>query len=121
MVLHVVRTGDTAAGLAQAYGVPLSQILLDNALSPADALVPGQALVIQFPLETYTVRAGDTAAQIAGRAGLTLRQLYRNNPILGGRPDLYAGQTLVLSYRQEKEGALSVNGYAYPFINQDLL
>ena len=121
MVLHVVRTGDTAAGLAQAYGVPLSQILLDNALSPSDTLVPGQALVIQFPLETYTVRAGDTAAQIAGRAGLTLRQLYRNNPILGGRPDLYAGQTLVLSYRQEKEGTLSVNGYAYPFINQDLL
>ena len=50
-----------------------------------------------------------------------MRQLQRNNPVLGGGEAVYPGQTLVISYRQEKEGTLSVNGYAYPFIDKALL
>jgi len=121
MVIHIVKPGDTVSGLAAQYGVPMSQITLDNGLSDPDRLAVGQALVIQFPRQVYTVRPGDTVAGIAGRFGLSLRQLYRNNPILGGSPTLYPGQTLVIAFEQEKEGSLSVNGYAYPFIDKNLL
>lgn len=121
MVIHVVAPGDTVAALARRYGVPQSQIILDNGLADPGRLAVGQALVIQFPARVYTVRPGDTASAIARRFGLSLRRLYRNNPVLGGAPTLYPGQTLVISYEQAKEGALSVNGYAYPFIDPALL
>lgn len=121
MVIHVVRPGDTVTALARQYGIPQSQIILDNGLSDPGRLAVGQALVIQFPAQIYTVRPGDTVTAIAAQFGLSLRQLYRNNPVLGGNPTLYPGQTLVISYEQEKEGALSVNGYAYPFIDSALL
>ena len=121
MVIHVVRPGDTPYNLAREYGVPLSFLLTDNGLEPSDTLVVGQALVIQFPERTHTVRPGETLDAIARQYGVSLRQLYRNNPILGGRPMLYPDLTLVLSYRGTKEGTLSVNGYAYPYIDKSLL
>lgn len=121
MVIHVVQPGDTVYGLARRYDVPESQIRIDNAIQQPEELVVGQALVIQFPALVHTVREGETAQAIARRYDLTLRQLYRNNPVLGGEPLLYPGQTLVIAYEQAKEGTLSVNGYAYPYIDKDLL
>ena len=121
MVIHVVRPGESAYSIALAYGIPMSQLVLDNDLESSGRLEGGQALVVQFPTQTHTVQAGETAASIAAAYGLSLRQLYRNNPILGGRPDIYPGETLVISYDQEPEGELTANGYAYPFIPSSLL
>lgn len=121
MVIHVVQAGDTVSSLSREYGVPASQIIIDNGLTSAARLAVGQALVIQFPLQVHTVRPGESLSGIARQYGLSLRQLYRNNPVLGGESALYPGQTLVISYRGEKEGTLSVNGYAYPFIDKGLL
>lgn len=121
MVIHVVRPGESAYSIALAYGIPMSQLVLDNGLESSGRLAVGQALVVQFPAQTHTVQAGETAASIAAAYGLSLRQLYRSNPILGGRPDIYPGETLVISYDQEPEGELTANGYAYPFIPSSLL
>lgn len=121
MELYVVRPGDNLYAIARRFGVPMSQIMGDNRLPDPSQLVVGQALVIRFPEEVYTVQAGDTVTSVAGRFGLSLRQLYRNNPILEGRPLLWPGQTLVISYRQERGPEIEVNGYAYPFINKNLL
>ena len=121
MVIHVVRPGESAYSIALAYGIPMSQLVLDNGLESSGRLAVGQALVVQFPTQTHTVQAGETAASIAAAYGLSLRQLYRNNPILGGRPDIYPGETLVISYDQAPEGDLTANGYAYPFIPSSLL
>lgn len=121
MVIHVVKPGDSIYAIALEYGVPMSQIVVDNGLENRAQLAVGQALVIQFPKTIHTVRPGESLSRIAREAGLSLRQLYRNNPILRGAPVLYPGQTLVLSYEGAKEGVLSVNGYAYPFIDKDLL
>lgn len=121
MVIHVVRPGESAYSIALAYGIPMSQLVLDNGLESSGRLAVGQALVVQFPAQTHTVQAGETAASIAAAHGLSLRQLYRNNPILSGRPDIYPGETLVISYDQEPEGELTANGYAYPFIPSSLL
>lgn len=121
MEIYVVRQGDTVAQLAARFGIPVSQIVQDNGLSEPIQLVVGQALVLRFPLRTYTVQTGDTLFSIARRFSVTMRQLWRNNPILGGGIQVYPGQTLVLAYRQEGENPVTVNGYAYPFIDMALL
>ncbi|MEG1720089.1 MAG: glycosyl hydrolase family 18 protein [Pseudoflavonifractor sp.] len=121
MVIHVVAPGDSVYAIARRYGVPISQIVVDNELTDPNRLAVGQALVVQFPRQVHIVQRGDTLSALAAANGLSLRQLYRNNPILGGEPLLYPGQTLVLSYWQEKEGAMGVSGYAYPYIDKDLL
>ncbi len=121
MIIHIVKPGETAYSIARLYQIPLSQLIVDNGLTEPYRLAVGQALVIQFPTQTHTVEPGDTVTGIARRYGLSTRQLYRNNPILGGESLLYPGQTLVIAYEGEKQGVLSVNGYAYPFIDKDLL
>ena len=121
MVIHVVRPGESLSSVAREYGVPLSQLAVDNGLQNDPRLVVGQALVVQFPQQVHTVQPGESLSSIARQYGMSLRQLYRNNPILGGGPVLYPGQTLVISYEGATEGVLSVNGYAYPFNDKDLL
>lgn len=121
MVIHVVRSGDSIYSIAQEYGVPVSQILNDNQLVDPARLAVGQTIVIRFPRQVHTVQEGQSLSSIAEQYGLTVRQMQRNNPVLEGGTTIYPGQTLVISYRQEKLGTLSVNGYAYPFIDKPLL
>ena len=121
MEIHVVRPGDTLYSVALQYGVPMSQLLNDNQLPDPSRLVVGQTLVIQHPLVTHTVRPGDTLGSIASAYDTTVRQLLRNNPVLGGESRIAPGQTLVISFRQQRLGALSVNGYAEPSIDRSLL
>lgn len=120
MEIYVVQPGDTLASIAARFGLPLSQLVADNRPPDPGRLVVGQTLVLRFPAEVYTVQPGDTLTSVAARGGLSLRQLYRSNPILEGRPNLYPGQTLVLRYRGEPGPPVLVNGYAYPFINENL-
>ena len=118
MVIHVVAPGDTLFSIAEAYGVPFSLLAIDNGLSAPYRLAVGQALVVQFPRLAHTVRPGETTSAIAAQYGISLRQLLRNNPVLGGNTLIYPGQTLVIAFQGEKLGALTVNGYAYPYIGQ---
>ena len=55
MDIHVVKSGDTLYSIALQHGVPMSQLILDNQLPEPDRLVVGQAIVIQYPEQTYTV------------------------------------------------------------------
>ena len=121
MVIHVVKPGDTLYSLSLEYGVAMSLIAIDNGLEAPQQLVPGQALVIRFPLVVHTVRPGETLAAIAREYGVSLRQLYQNNLALEGRPDIWPGQTLVISYQQESGPEIGVNAYAYSNISADLL
>ena len=121
MEIHVVRPGDTLYRIAREYGVPMSQLLRDNGLPDPARLSVGQAVVVQFPENSYSVRSGDTLSSVARGSGLSLRQLLRNNFGLSARDELYPGETLVLSYRQQKLGRLRVNAYAYPYIDDTLL
>lgn len=121
MEIHIVAPGDTLFSLEREYGVAMSLIALDNGLDPAEALVPGQALVIRFPRLTHTVQSGDTLSSIARQYGTSLRVLYRNNPSLGGRDLVWPGQTLVISYAEQPGPPIQSNAYAYPNISDDLL
>ena len=64
MEIYVVQPGDNLFGIAQAFGVPMSQIMEDNRLPNPSLLVVGQTLVIRFPEEVYTVQPGDTLASV---------------------------------------------------------
>ena len=114
MDIHVVKPGDTLYSIALSHGVPMSRLLEDNQLPDPSRLVVGQTIVIQYPERTYVVRSGDTLFSIAQANGLTVKTLLRNNPSLAGEDRIFPGQELVLAYRQEKQGTLTVNGYAYP-------
>lgn len=99
----------------------MSLLALDNGLKTPERLVPGQALVIRFPETVHTVRPGDTLSSVAREYGVSLRQLYQNNLALEGRPTIWPGQTLVISFRQEPGREIGVNAYAYPHINPTIL
>ncbi len=121
MEIHVVSSGESISSIARLYGVPPSQILNDNQLPDPSRLVVGQTLVIRFPLQVHTVRSGETLLSIARQYGVTVRRLQQNNPVLGGNITIYPGQTLIISYQTTPEETISVNGYAYPFIDRALL
>jgi len=65
MLIHVVKPGDTVYSIALEYGIPMSQLILDNGLETSSRLAVGQALVVQFPTQTHTVQPGETLASIA--------------------------------------------------------
>lgn len=121
MDIHVVQPGDTMYQLSQQYGVSMERLLQDNQLSDPSHLVVGQTIVIQYPELTHTVRVGDSLYSIAQMHGTTVSQLLRNNPALQGRDLLFPGQVIVVRYEMPPRGALTVNAYAYPFIDRDLL
>lgn len=71
----------------------------------------------------YVVQPGDTVYSIASMTGNTVEELLRNN---GLTPDsvLVPGQALVLAEQEEErtqKRELSVNGYAYPYIDNEVL
>ena len=67
------------------------------------------------------MQPGDTLDSIAAAYGTDLNSILRNNPGLSSGETLYPGQTVVISYEGEKLGNLSVNGYAYTYIDRKLL
>lgn len=121
MVIHVVQKGETVSSIAGKYGVSPQLLAEDNAVPPDGSLAVGQTLVIRIPKEVHTVKAGESLFSIAAAYGVPVRRIWQNNWGLGGGNTLYPGQTLVISYTDERLGSASANGYAYPFINRDLL
>ena len=121
MVIHVVQPGETLYAIAGRYGVDPALLREANGVPDSGALAVGQTLVVQTVSTFHTVQPGETLSGVARRYGLPLRALYRNNPWLQGSPAVRAGQTLVIEYAGEKLGSTYTNGYAYPFIQRQLL
>lgn len=121
MEIHVVERGDTIYSIAQRYGVPPEGIISSNHIIDPNDLVVGQALIILIPELVYTVRPGDTLSSIAQQFGTTRIILLQNNPDLIGSPYLRAGQTITIRFRGPKIRQVRLNGYAYPYIQRNLL
>lgn len=121
MLIHVVSAGETLLSIATSYGLSAAFLQNYNQLPNPDELVVGQSILIVFPYETYTVQAGDTAASIAAQTGLTVPQLLQRNPHLISRSELYPGETLVLTFLDQSFAPIEVNGYAYPYVDADIL
>ncbi|MBE6990690.1 MAG: LysM peptidoglycan-binding domain-containing protein [Ruminococcaceae bacterium] len=121
MTIHVVSAGETVDSIAGHYGVSPRLLRLQNQLPEAGQPAVGQALVVLFPTRVHTVAAGESLFGIARRYGTTVCALLRNNYFLHGQSALTPGQELVISLSGARQGALAVNGYAYPFIPQWVL
>lgn len=120
MVIHVVRQGDSVYNIARRYGVSPATITEANRLSNPSQLAVGQALVIPGDFSTYTVSAGESLYTIAQNYGIPLNTLIAANP--GINPTrLQIGQTISIPGASEPLGTISVNGYAFPNINMDVL
>lgn len=118
MLIHVVRPNETLEAIAAQYGVSPTLLSADNDVPPDGVLATGQTLCVRIPANTHTVSEGETLTSIGTRYNQSARQLYQNNRILGGRPQLYPGQTLVISYQDEPDSSSIANGYAYPFTDR---
>ena len=120
MDIHVVQPGETLELIAEKYSVSATRLIQDNGLMEPGKLVVGQTIVIVYPEQVYTVQEGDSLIGIADAHDVTLIQLLRNNPYLSDRAFIYPGETLVISYNNNDKN-ITTNGYAYPFINRELL
>lgn len=121
MVIHVVESGDTIWSIALQYGVSAQRILFDNDIVNPRDLVLGQALIILQPEVVHTVRQGETLRSIAAQYGMTEVELLQKNLNLTLGSTLYPGQTVVIRYQGESKREVSVNGYAYPYIDRNIL
>lgn len=71
----------------------------------------------------YVVQPGDTVYSIASMTGNTVEELLRNNGLTRDSV-LVPGQALVLAEQEEErtqKREISVNGYAYPYIDNEVL
>ena len=121
MNIHIVKSGDTVSKIAQQYGVPQFVVTTLNNLEDIPNLVVGQALLILVPTQYHTVNQGETVYSIAQQYGVSVNRIYLNNPILRGQNLVYPGQTLVISFESDRTREIDVNGYAYPYIDRNLL
>ncbi len=122
MIIHIVSAAETVDSIARRYGVSAQRIISDNAILAPNDLVVGQALVILIPQIVHTVSAGQTLASIAAQYGVSEIQLIQNNPYLIDRaPTVYAGEQIIISFTEPKRREITLNGYAYPFINRTVL
>lgn len=121
MIIHVVKPGESLYAISQAYGVDPTATAVNNGITNPNSLVPGQTIVIQFPLRVHTIGPMDTLNSIAAMYGVSVMSLLRNNPVILDANTVYAGEEIVISYNQEKLGNIEINGYAYPYIDRSVL
>ncbi len=122
MTIHVVQPGETINSIAETYKISVARLIQDNGIISPNNLVTGQTIVIIYPEQTYTVQEGDSLISIADTHGVTLMQLLRNNAYLSDREFIYPGETIVISYNSiSNKTKIVTNGYAYPFIDKEIL
>ena len=75
-----VETGDTLFGLAERYGITVSELREANPALGA-AIRPGDVLALPEEVSSYVVQPGDSLADIARRFGVTLEALIAVNTL----------------------------------------
>lgn len=121
MVIHVVKPNETVNSIAAYYGLSADRIIYDNELYTPNRLAVGQALLLLFPEVVHTVVQNDTLYSISQAYGISVLQIVRNNPYLLDIAQLEVGQNLVIQYTDEPIRDIRINGYAYPYIDTNIL
>ncbi len=122
MTIHVVQAGETLGSIAEQYGVSSERIIIENELPNPDDLLVGQSIGIRVPDVVHTVVEGETLFSIAEQYDVTPNRILQNNPRVAADEFLSVGEELVITYEGDQvEGTLIINGYAYPFIDREVL
>lgn len=121
MEILTVAPGDTIFSIAAQYGLEPQKIIADNGLNSDGLLVVGQSLVLLFPELVHIASAGETVEAVAAQYGISTRTLLRNNYFLGGNADIPAGSRVVIRYEEAPQTEKFIGGYAYDFIDSNLL
>ncbi|MFS0574700.1 glycoside hydrolase family 18 protein [Sporosarcina sp. 179-K 3D1 HS] len=98
MQIHVVQSGQSLYGIAQAYGVTYQDIANANEIPDPSRIVVGQALVIPITGQYHWVQPGQSLYLIARLYGLSFTELARINGISPAVP-LQIGQRLYIPPR----------------------
>lgn len=120
MEIYVVQFGDTLDSIADQFGVSEQRLAYDNGIE-GDMLVVGQALLILFPDVEYVVQNGDTLYSIAQQFQVSVLQLVQNNSFLLNEDFLLPGRTIVIRYRDQESRKIEISGYAYSYIQEEIL
>lgn len=120
MIIHTVSRGETLSSIARMYNTSPLLLSQNNEIEETN-LVEGQTIVVLIPKVSHTVNTGETLYSIAQQYGVSVVNLLQNNPVILQNGIIYPGQTIVIEYEGEKRGVLAVNGYAYPYIDKDVL
>lgn len=121
MIIHVVEQGETIWSISNEYGISTERIIADNGLFGLENLVPGQALLILQPETVYTVNEGDTLFSIAQDFGISPDNIRQRNPSLAQTDVLNPGETLAISFEGETSTPITVYGFLYPNIKENIL
>jgi spore germination protein len=121
MTIHVVQTGETIDSISALYNITVERLVLENGILNPDNLVVGQTIVIVQPELEYEIQAGDTLMSIAEKNNVSVMELLRNNPYLSNREYLFPGETIVIKYQTNKTRSIATSGYAFPYIDIDVL
>ncbi|MGR3913689.1 MAG: LysM peptidoglycan-binding domain-containing protein [Gammaproteobacteria bacterium] len=119
---YIVRSGDTACGVARALEVNCSELLAANQIGLSGLIQPGQKLFIprkpaarassrgKLPVFAgdYVVRRGDSACRIAKRFGVGCQALIRHNN-LGADATILVGESLSIPDARPPDAPPSLN------------
>ncbi len=121
MIIHTVKSGETLFEISQFYGVNQFDVANYNNISPPYRIIAGQNIIILDVDRVHTAVSGDSIYSVSRRYSVSVKEIYRNNPYLIDKSYLEPGMRIILSYKENKRGALSINGYAYPNISDENL
>lgn len=111
MQIHVISTGQSLYGIANAYNTSVDAIAEANQINPANSLVVGQVLVIPITGMYYWVRPGDSLYSISRKFNVNMMELARINNIQINQT-LPVGLRLYIPPSSRKD--IEVNAYVEP-------
>ncbi|MFT4417118.1 LysM peptidoglycan-binding domain-containing protein [Fredinandcohnia humi] len=111
MQIHVVQSGQSLFGIAQAYGTTVNEIVRANQLPNPNQLVVGQAMVIPIVGQFYWVQPGDSLWSIGNKFGINYQQLAQVNQIPATQ-SLQVGLRLYIPERPKRNA--EINAYVEP-------
>ena len=121
MFIYTVKAGDTLSQLAQRFGIPVSRIVADNALSYPNNLAVGQHLIIMSDVIHHVIEEGQTLFSLSQEFGIPLDEMLEANPDVNPIA-LRIGEIVNIPIADNTPRRPAViNGYAYPYITNSLL